>query len=121
MGKIDTLTQCELMVHRDGKKLVDVAWIDTKLAKRGLKIKFRDLEGIYEVTKVFVTKRKQDVEAFERVYVFQRIASDIKDVPDRIGTLSGLKARYQDDPPCHLDEIGEDKLRRRRKHFYEDE
>ena len=78
MAKHDTLTQC-LMHHRTpGKKGhgIDVAWIETKLAKVGLVLKFRDLEGTYEVVEVWSTKPRQDVEAFERCHLHQRSVSD---------------------------------------------
>lgn len=79
MAKPETLTQCQLK-HRfpDGRDIirVDVAWIQTKLAKLGIVLKFRDLEGTYEVTEIYSTKPKDEIEAFERCYLNQRSVSD---------------------------------------------
>ena len=85
MAPTETLTQCKLHHRLPGRSSVgiDVAWIESKLAKVGLKIRFRDLEGIYEVAEVWGTKPKKEVEEFERIYLHQRKASDRKRDPNR--------------------------------------
>jgi hypothetical protein len=79
MANTETLTQCQLHHRLPGKSTfgIDVAWIATKLAKVGLVLKFRDLEGTYEVREVYNTKPKKEVEAFERCYLHQRGVSDV--------------------------------------------
>ena len=81
----ETLTQCKMHRRHPATPAiaVDVAWIDTDLAKKGTVIKFRDLEGLYEVVEVWSTKPKQEVEAFERIYLHQREASDTERNPNR--------------------------------------
>lgn len=80
----ETLTQCAFSIIRGRKTYIDVAWIETSLAKKGFRLVFRDLDGIYEVTHIYDTRPKSEVVAFEREFLFQRAASDIEDVPNRI-------------------------------------
>jgi len=61
----------------------DVAWINTKLAKHGTQIKFRDLAGIYEVWEVWGTLPKDEVELRERTFKNQRETSDVDRNPKR--------------------------------------
>ncbi len=80
--KHDTLTQCKLR-HQDLPGVTaeyfrfDVAWINSKLAKHGTRIKFRDLPGIYEVWEVWGTRPREEVELMERSFKNQRSVSDV--------------------------------------------
>jgi len=79
----ETLTQCRMRRILSGAYGVDVAWIETGLAKKGNRLTFRDLPGIYEVLEVWGTRLKKEVEDLERLYLEQRKASDIKRDPGR--------------------------------------
>ena len=66
------------MEHRvDGRSGIDVAWVETKLAKVGNVIRFRDLEGTFKVLEVWGTRNEDYVKACERDYLNQRKVSDI--------------------------------------------
>ena len=79
---------CQCLMHKrlPGRVqvFVDVAWIEERLARKGNVLRFRDLEGTYEVVEVWGTRLLEEIEPLERIYRHQRAASDIKDVPDRL-------------------------------------
>ena len=83
MAKSETLTQCKMDHSVDGRVGMDVAWIQTKLAKKGTLIKFRDLPGTFRVTEVWGTLPKEEVELRERSFKHQRSQSDVERDPNR--------------------------------------